>query len=477
MNKAYGVCLGLLALVLAGFGAPASRAGSRLAAGGAAAGSETETTSTTSSTTTPTASSAADLRQRIDALKAELVDLNQELATEQEPAAPAADVPQGQGSPAPATPPAAPATAPTGPTPLPSPSITAPLSTAVPHEISAGPFGKLEITGTLSGIGLVENNGVIPNTPISHWDVSNAQVFVQKTTGWFQFYLQGGAYNIVTLGTPFAPTGATVANIYGPLPVGYVKLVKGNFNVEVGELPTLIGAEYTFSFENMNIERGLLWGQEEGVSRGIQLNETYKKLTLALSYNDGFFSNRYTTLSGSAAWAFNAANTLSFVASGNAGAYARVGSAATPLLQNNSNIYNVIYTFSKGNWMITPYYQYTSIAKDTKVFITEGAHTNGGALLANYNFKHGISLAVRPEYIKSAGGSAADVNSINPLGYGPGSGAFSFTVTPAYVKDGFFLRGDISVVDLTSSTSGFRFGLTGTSTNQVRGVIEAGVMF
>ena len=59
-----------------------------------------------------------------------------------------------------------------------------------------------------------------------------------------------------------------------------MKFVKGGFSAEVGALPTLIGAEYTFSFENMNIERGLLWNQENAVNKGIQLNEAYKKLTL-----------------------------------------------------------------------------------------------------------------------------------------------------------------------------------------------------
>ena len=88
------------------------------------------------------------------------------------------------------------------------------------------------------------------------------------------------------------------------------KLVKGNFNVEIGALPTLVGAEYTFNFENMNIERGLLWNQEHAISRGIQLNDTYKKLTLAFSWNDGFYSDRYTSLSGSLAYAINAANTI-----------------------------------------------------------------------------------------------------------------------------------------------------------------------
>ena len=46
------------------------------------------------------------------------------------------------------------------------------------------------------------------------------------------------------------------------------------FSIEVGALPTLIGDEYTFSFENLNIERGILWGAEPAVSRGVQANFT-----------------------------------------------------------------------------------------------------------------------------------------------------------------------------------------------------------
>ena len=82
----------------------------------------------------------------------------------------------------------------------------------------------------------------------THYDISNAQLFVQKTTGWWQFYLQGGAYNLPAIGVPFLSTADTIKNIYGPFPQGYAKFVKGNFNVEIGALPTLIGAEYTFSF-------------------------------------------------------------------------------------------------------------------------------------------------------------------------------------------------------------------------------------
>jgi hypothetical protein len=416
------------------------------------------------------------LRRRIDALKAELADLNTELAAETEPAAPATDVPQDQGTPAPATPAQAPATAPAAaaPMPLPSPSMSAPLATGIPHEIAAGPFGKVEVTGILSGMGWTEGDHISGDMP-THVDLSNAQVFIQKTTGVFQFYLQGGAYNLPALGLPWTRTVDTVKNLYGPFPTGYIKLVKGNFNVEVGELPTLIGAEYTFDFENMNIERGLLWNQENAITRGIQVNETYKKATIAFSYNDGYYSNKYNWLTGSLAWAFNSSNTLTFVGGGNLNGNAR-STAAVPKPQNNSMIFNLIYMYAHGNWMIMPYYQYNDVKANPSIGILEGGHTNGGAILANYNFKHGFSLAVRPEYIKSNGSTAT--GEANLL-YGPGSGGFSFTVTPTWVKDAFFIRGDFSIVHLTNfdTTTGLGFSPDGTKTNQPRGAIEAGFLF
>ena len=472
MKKTYGVCAGILALGLVGLGAPASHARGRLAAN-EAGGSEATTSAAASSTSATAESTPADLKQRIEALKAQLAELNTELAaTKDEAPAATADVPtQDQGTPAAAAAPAAPA-------PLPTPAMAGPLATGIAHELPAGPFGKVEITGILSGIGLFGNNPVFHGDE-GHVDISNAQVFIQKTSGFFQFFLQGGAYNLPVVGVPFAKTGPTTTGTYGPFPVGYAKFVKGNFNVEIGSLPTLIGDEYTFTFQNMNIERGLLWNQEQAVSRGIQINDTYKKLTVSFSWNDGFYSDRYTSLSGLAAYAINSSNTITFAAGGNAGTYVRTGPAnsfpVTPAFQNNEQIYNLIYTYTKGPVTISPYYQYT-VVKSNALYGT-GAHTNGGAILANYNMKHGFSLAVRPEYIKSSG--SLITNEANLLGYGPGTGAFSFTVTPTWVKDAFFLRGDVSVVHLTNFTPGsdIGFGIGGTNTNQVRGAIEAGFLF
>ena len=467
MNKTCGVGLGILVLGLVGLGVPASHAKSLAA--GEATGSETSTASATTSSTAAE-STPAELRQRIDALKAELADLNAKLdAGDNTAAAPSQD-------PAAQAPAAVPA-----PAPLPTPSMSGPLATGIPHELPAGPFGKIEVTGILSGIGLFGNNPVFSGDE-GHVDISNAQVFIQKNSGWFQFFLQGGAYNLPVVGVPFAKTGPTTTGTYGPFPVGYAKLVKGNFNVEIGSLPTLIGDEYTFTFQNMNIERGLLWNQEPAISRGIQINDTYKKLTLSFSWNDGFYSDRYTSLTGLLAYAVNSSNTITFAAGGNAGhTYARVGPAnsfpVTPLYQNNEQVYNLIYTFIKGPVTISPYYQYTVVKSDDAVYSTPGAHTNGGAILANYNFKHGFSLSVRPEYIKSSG--SLTTNEANLLGYGPGTGAFSFTVTPTFVKDAFFIRGDVSIVHLSNFVVGsdIGFGRGGTNTNQARGAIEAGFMF
>jgi len=358
---------------------------------------------------------------------------------------------------------------PADPQPLSMPSMSGPLQTAVPHEVEGG---KLAVTGILSGIGWTEGNHIAGDSA-SHWDVSNAQLFVQKTSGWWQFYLQGGAYNLPAIGVPFLSTSDTIKNIYGPFPQGYLKLVKGNFNVQVGALPTLVGAEYTFSFQNMNVERGLLWNQENAVNRGIQLNETYKKLTASLSWNDGFYSNRYTWLSGSLAYAFNSSNSLVFVGAGNAGAYAK-NTLATPLYLNNSQIYNIIYNYGHGHWVVSPYFQYTDVPTNAKIGITQGAGTKGGAVLMTYNFSRGFSLAARPEYIKSTGSLA---NGGTNLLYGPGSGAFAFTVTPTYRKDAFFLRGDLAIVHATNSTPGAVFGPAGLKANQPRGVLEAGFMF
>src|ERR1700678_1352179 len=169
-----------------------------------------------------------------------------------QPAAPAAQ----------AAVPAAPAAAPAAPAAPSPPAITGPVANLPPAVFDAGPLGKLDVNGIVTGFGMWQGNHV-PGDSNTQAALSNGQVFLQKTDGWFQFYVQAGAYTVPALGTPFLSTDKTLSELYGPVPVAFVKLQAGkNTSILIGALPTLIGAEYTFSFENMNIDRGLLWNQE-----------------------------------------------------------------------------------------------------------------------------------------------------------------------------------------------------------------------
>lgn len=193
-----------------------------------------------------------------------------------------------------------PAAAPAAPAPLPTPAITGPLQAAAPHQVDGGFLGQLSVNGIVSGMSLWQGNPV-PGDDSTQAALSNGQVFIQKTTGWWQFYVQAGAYNLPALGTSFLPTDRAISDLYGPVPVAFLKLAPGkNTSILIGSLPTVMGAEYTFTFENMNISRGLLWNQENAINRGIQVNQTMGKVTASLSWNDGFYSNRYSWLSNGA---------------------------------------------------------------------------------------------------------------------------------------------------------------------------------
>lgn len=356
-------------------------------------------------------------------------------------------------------------------TPLPTPSIVGPLQQLPPAMFDAGPFGNIAVNGVLSGSGLWQGNHVPGDEP-TQAALSNGQVFVQKTDGWFQFYLQAGAYTIPSLATPFLATDKTMTEFFGPLPVGYVKLAPTkNTSFLIGALPTLIGAEYTFTFENMNIERGLLWNQENAVNRGIQVNQTIGKFTASLSWNDGFYSNRYSWLTGSLTYA-NGPHSVSVVGGGNLGQTA-YQTLATPV-QNNGSIYNVIYTYSKGPWIIQPYFQYSDIPTNPKIGVVKGASTRGGAILVSRAFGRGFSLAGRWEYIASTGTSAQEA--VNLL-FGPGSSGTSGTVTPTFQRGGFFVRGDLSFVHAIDSVPGLAFGPNGMNKSQPRAMGEIGFIF
>jgi len=345
-----------------------------------------------------------------------------------------------------------------------------------PESFDIPDFGKIYVSGAVTGLFLGEDTE-FPGDRSTLADVSNAQVFVQKVDGVFQFFVQAGVYSLPALGSPYLTAGNATTDLYGPLPQAFVKIApNSSFSIEAGKLPTLIGAEYTFTYENMNIERGLLWNQETAVSQGVQANYTVGPVAFNASWTDGYYSQRFNWLAGAATWTINTANTLELVVSGNLGTTDYSKSLATPIYQNNNQqLDNLIYTYTSGAWIVEPYIQYTDLPSSPAIGVGHDTTTFGYAVLVNYAVPNtAFNVSGRAEYITTSGSNTD--GSANLL-YGPGSDAWSGTLTATYQAGVLFTRAEISYVDASNTTSGFAFGTNGKSTSQTRFAVEAGILF
>ncbi len=373
--------------------------------------------------------------------------------------------------------PAAPAAPPTSP--LTAPSLAGPLTlSTTPYNFNAAGLGNVYVSGVLSGVGLFQSDAIAGDKN-NNVDLSNGMAIIQKIDGLVQFYAQAGVYSLPALGVNYHTTqmmSKAVSDYYGGFPEGYIKLVPTDtFSVEGGKLPSLIGDEYTFTFENMNIERGLLWSLEPAISQGVQANLTTGPVAWAVSVNDGLYSGTLNWVSGSATWTINPANTLALAAGGNFSTHTPT-TIASPFQLQNEDVVNLIYTYNAAPWTISPYFQYTNNQHNAALGLgTKDGSTWGGAILANYNINDNWNLAGRVEYEDSSG-SATD-GTVNILGFGAGSSAWSVTVTPTWQNGMYFARAEGSYVGLSSITPGLGFGRGGGSTSQERLVLEAGVMF
>jgi hypothetical protein len=322
--------------------------------------------------------------------------------------------------------------------------------------------------GAVSALAFAQSNPTSVNDD-SHFDISNAQMFLQKTDGLLRFFVQGGGFSIPALGASYFEADNTTNDAFGVIPVAYATLAPAdNFSVMVGKLPTVIGAEYTFTFQNMNIQRGLLWNQENAVNRGVQANCSTGPIAASLSLNDGIYSEDFNWVSGLVSWTIDPNNVLTFAGGGSFDESTK-STFVTPLVQNNSSIYNIMYTHTAGDWTLAPYLQLSTVDADASLGIVDDAQTLGAAFLAKYQYSDTLSLAGRAEYIDSNGNTN--------LLYGTDSNAWSLTVTPTYQEGIFFARAEWSYVGAGDTSTGSAFGTTGNDDNQGRILLETGFLF
>lgn len=342
--------------------------------------------------------------------------------------------------------------------------------------------GAWQFNAALTGLGAAQSNATDTN-PRNYGDISNAQIVVAKPSGPLQFFAVTGLYSIPDLSTSYLRAATQTRQSWGVLPVAYASIVPNdNWSLYVGKLFALGGAEGTFSYENINIQRGLLWSQTNSISQGAQLNFQSDAWSTSLAWTDGADSGKYNWLGASVGYKLSPQTTVTAVwnasLSGNP-----ADSARTPLLQNNSQITNLLFAYKGEHWGLTPYLQYSVVPARPSIGINGVSSTQGVGLLGTYRFtplingqpaKQNVSLPFRLEYMNTRGDSGTGTNN---LLYGSNSAAWSATLTPTWQRGPFFARLEGSYVSALNYTPGAAFGTAGTMRGQTRAVLEAGILF
>lgn len=355
---------------------------------------------------------------------------------------------------------------------------------APPPTPSPAPSPPVTTSGIVSGFTFTSDNpnaaGALDTASgadlSSRTQLSNALITVAHSSGPLRFSITAGAYNFPVAGVAINPTFQKVANtnLFGYLPNAYVQYVpNARWTISAGKLPTLLGQENTFTFQNINIQRGLIWNMEPVVSNGIRVAYSNANFSAAMEYNDGFYSGTRRAVEGLLGWNPTPASSLQFIFI--------IPDANTPpnttAFIANKREYDVMYTQQIGKLQLLPYALWVQSPASTAAGYVKAESAFGAALLADYAFNGALSLGGRFEAV----GNASSVNdaSLNSdlVGYGPGSSATTFTLTPAYKTPHLFVRGEWSHVVANNVFPGLGFGTGGLRTNQTRLGLEVGAQF
>ncbi len=368
--------------------------------------------------------------------------------------------------------------------PTPAPVATAAASPSPSPSSTSLSLGPLTIDGVFSAFSLftsgVNATGALDTSTgadlSNRTDVSNAFLIVNKASGTLRYGFAAGAYNIPVVGFSLNKTIQTGANtsLYGALPSVYIEYAPtSNFAVEGGKLATMTGQESTYTYLNVNIQRGIIWNLEPAVSRGVRGIFTGPKFNGALEVNDGYYSGNRLGFEGQITNTPSTSTTVEFVfvvpnASAPANATASIA---------NKQIFNPMLTYTTGKWQFLPYLLWANSPKSAALGYTNDEHAFGAVFMTTYTLSSTWSLPLRVEYGKNGSDPTDTSPNANLLGYGPGSGAWTYTLTPTYRRGVFFARAEASDVNVINFTPGIAFGTSGTQNNQFRTGLEAGLQF
>jgi len=353
------------------------------------------------------------------------------------------------------------------PTPAPVPSATPVPTFQIGGAMTGGTFNStgLNAVGALdtkSGVDLGSRN-----------DITNALVTPTLNMGNFRATATAGFYDLPTIGYSLNPIAQAGANteLFSAVPLYNVSYTTPNGHVSLyaGKLLTQLGQESMFTYQNFNIQRGFGWAIEPLVSHGIRGAYTNGSWTLQAEGNDGYYGGTSRAFEGSVAFAATPTQTYSF-------ALIQPGSNSKPnptAAVANKREEDWMYAGTFGKFVLTPYLLWVQSPSAASLgYGNETAFT--GSMLGTYNFTPTYSLGFRYEYIKNAS-STTDTNANADLvGYGPGSGATSFTLTPTMKSGSTLIRFEWSSVLATNVKPGLGFDANGNGSHQNRFAVEAG---
>lgn len=346
-----------------------------------------------------------------------------------------------------------------------------------------GMLGEWRGSGVISGFGMVQSNPVQTNKAYVA-DLSNAMIVVEQKKGSFGFFAQIGYYDILDIGQPDQRIQKQTINSFGVVPQAQINYsIDKNLTVSIGKLSALGGYEASFSYQNLNVVRGVLWSQTSSFSEGVQIDYDNEAFSASIALTDGFYSNKFNWLGVDLSYKLSESQKIGVVWTG-AVSPNNYTTNNTPLLKNNSQIVNLLYSQTVGRWSFDPYLQYTFVPANSSIGIPQSAETYGVAILANYKFTVDLdgsgtgyqkaSIPFRVEYIQSTGipGSNAPT-----LLYGPGSSALTLTLSPTIQYKKYFARVEVSMIRLYDFSPQLGFGNNSQNASQFRGILELGILY
>lgn len=285
----------------------------------------------------------------------------------------------------------------------------------------------------------------------SRGELSNALLTLTKPAGTWQFSITAGAYSLPALGAPWQSTSA-YTGLFGPVPQAWVTWAPSKtLSLRAGQLPSLLGQESPFTYQNINIQRGLLWNDMENTfSRAAELDYANGRWSAALQFGDGFYSRRFGAVSGVLSYSASKSDSVAVAL--------LWPNRATPpnatFHDANARVFDLMWTHQSGPWNWTPYLLWFDSPANASAGFMHSARAAGAAWITSYRWSKSWSLGMRAEYAGEAVTEATgDAAHQDILAFGPGARAWSLTATPAWRRGNLFVRGEMAAVGATTAAS------------------------